>query len=103
MNYFWGNIFDYVKDRRFVPVFFITLAVLFGVPLGVAILVGSTNISDYLKYWPVLATALAVCLLIVIWREVAEARRRRRNRYKISPMSRDELTKARSKLVRTKH
>ena len=100
MSFFWGNVFDYVKDRRFVPVFFVTLAILFGVPLGVALLVGSTNISDYLKYWPVLTAVFALCLLVFVWREVAEARRRRRDCFKVLPLSRDELTKARSKLVK---
>ena len=29
--------FDFFRDRRFVPLFFVTLAVLFGVPLGIAL------------------------------------------------------------------
>jgi hypothetical protein len=100
MNFFWSNAFDFVKDRRFVPVFFITLAVLFGVPLGLAFLVGTTSLGDYLKYWPVFAGIFAVWFLISIGRAIVQARARRRNRYKISPLSRDEMTKARSKLLK---
>ena len=98
MDFFWGNVFDFVKDRRFVPVFFVTLAVLFGVPLGVALLVGTTNLGDYLKYWPIVAGVFAACLLISVVRALVQARARRRDRYKIRPLSRDEMTKARSKL-----
>ena len=100
MNYFWGNIFDYVKDRRFVPVFFITLGVLFGVPLAVAVLVGTTNIKDYFQYWPVMLSVVVGGLVISIFRNVAQARAQRRHGYKVSPLSRDELSKARSKLLK---
>jgi hypothetical protein len=100
MNFSWDNVFDFAKDRRFVPVFFITLAVLFGVPLGVAFLVGTTSISDYFKYWPVIVGIFAAWFLILIGRAIIQARARRRDRYKISPLSRDEMTKARSKLMK---
>jgi hypothetical protein len=100
MNFFWSNVFDYFKDRRFAPVFFITLAVLFGVPLAVALLVGTTNIGDYFRYWPFMAGVFTVWLLISIRRSFVQARARRKDRYKIRPLSRDELNKARSKLLK---
>lgn len=100
MNYFWGNVFDFVKDRRFVPVFFITLGVLFGVPLAAAILIGTTNISDYFQYWPVMAGVFSIWFVILLWRGIRRSRAEQRNRYQISPLSRDEMTKARSKLVK---
>jgi hypothetical protein len=100
MNNSGSDWFEFFKDRRFVPVFFITLLVIFGVPLGMGILVGATSLGDYLKYWPVMAGVFAAWLLIGVVRAFAQVQARRRNRYKVSPLSRDELNKARSKLLK---
>jgi hypothetical protein len=93
------NWFDYFKDRRFVPIFFITLVVLFAGPLVIGIILQVAVSCDLLKYWPFAAAVTGVCLLILIGRGIAQARARRLNRYKSSPLSRDELAKARSKLT----
>ena len=61
------------------------------------------NLQDYLNYI-VLGAAAIFLMLFSIW--IIRARRRmlarRKDRYRISPMSRDELNKARSKLVNNK-
>ena len=102
MNYFWGNVFEYFKDRRIAGMFFGTLMVLLVLLFIGAILVqsiGAENLRTGLVYASPIATGL---FLIWIWRAILRARARRRDRYKISPLSRDELRKARSKLMRAK-
>jgi len=102
MNYFWGNVFDYFKDRRVAGVFFGTLMVLPVVLFIGAILfqaIGAENLKVALKYSIPIVAGL---LLLWIWRSILRARARRRDRYKISPLSRDELRKARSKLMKAK-
>ena len=93
MNYFWGNIFEYFKDRRLGSVFFGTLAVVLGVLVLVAVF-----FQNLLHEWPVVLTAIGLVLVALIWRGFREMRARRLNRYKSSPLSRDEKAKARSKL-----
>ena len=87
------NWFDYFKDRRFAPVFFVTLVLLFtvtGLQVGLRI--------DLLQYWPYLVVPLAGWTVAVVWRFMVVVRARRRDRYQVSPMSREEVRKARSKL-----
>jgi len=102
MNYFWGNVFEYFKDRRIAGIFFGTLMVLTGLLLAGAMLVETIGL-DHLQTGLVYSSPVAGGLFLLwIWRSIARARARNRDRYKISPMSRDELRKARSKLVRAK-
>jgi hypothetical protein len=102
MNYFWGNICEYFKDRRFASVFFGTLFFLVvALALGSLVyqVVGPDNLKTSFLY---ASPVMAVLLVVWIWRSIAQARARRRDRYKISPLSRDEMRKARSKLMRAK-
>jgi hypothetical protein len=99
MNYFWGNFFEYCKERRNAAVFFGTLAVFFGLLVAGVIIYQVADGYNLLQYWPFIVVALSFCLLSVIWQGIRQARARRLNRYKTSPLSRDELRKARSKLV----
>lgn len=102
MNYFWGNVFEYFKDRRYAAVFFGTLAALVGTLIVGSILysvVCAYELQDYIVYS---LPGVAIVLFTWIGSGIAKARARARDRYKISPMSRDELNKARSKLVRNK-
>jgi hypothetical protein len=94
MNYFWGNIFEYFKDRRLGSVFFGTLAAVFGLLVLVAVFY-----QNLLREWPVVLAAIGPVLLALIWRGFRQMRAMRLNRYKSSPLSRDEKTKARSKLI----
>jgi len=92
------NWFDYFKDRRFVPIFFVTLLVLVAGTPVIGIIFQVADSHDLLKYWPFAAAWLGVLLLALIGRSFARARDRRRNRYKSLPLSRDERAKAQSKL-----
>jgi len=92
------NWFDYFKDRRFAPIFFITLVVLFAGTPVIGIIFQGADRYDLFKYWPYASSVIGFCLLVLAGRRFAEARARRRNRYKSSPLSRDEREKAQSKL-----
>ena len=94
------NWFEYFKDRRFVPVFFVTLMVLLpGIAAG-GMLLRAAESNDLLKYWPDIVVIVSAVFIALICRAVVQARARRRARYELSPLSRDELSKARSKLVK---
>lgn len=103
MNFFWSNVFEYFKDRHRGAVFLVSLGMFFvALLVGTIIfqIVGADVVREYLNYiWPV------VLLLFLLWvgREIRWVRAQRRNRYKISPLSRDERVKARSKLIKSKH
>lgn len=89
MNFFWGNVFEYFKDRRLGAVFFGWLVAVFAMlVLGII----------FYRFWPFVLTAFGLWLLVAIVREIHRWQARQRNRYKSSPLSRDELAKARSKL-----
>ena len=101
MNFFWDNVFDYFKERRYGAIFFGSLGMFFVVFMVGTILFQvfhTDELQEYLDY-----VLLAVGGLFVIWIffGIRRLRARRWDRYKSSPLSRDELSKARSKL-RTK-
>jgi hypothetical protein len=97
MNFFWNDVFEYFKDRRVAGIFFGTLLCLAGALLAAALLL---KIMGFYVIYVVLAAGGV--LLLQSAQAVRRALRRRRDRYKSSPLSRDELNKARSKLMRTK-
>ena len=90
--------FDYFKDRRYVPIFFVTLLVLFVGPLILGILFKIADAYNLLNYWPLALLGTCLWLVILIRRAIAYKRARRVDQYEISPLSRDERRKARSKL-----
>lgn len=102
MDFFWGNVFEHFKDRRYAAIFFGSLLALFGTLIVGSILyrvICAYEMQSYLVYsLPGLGLMLAAWLA----RKILAARARARNRYKSSPLSRDELGKARSKLMRVK-
>ena len=92
MNPFWSGFFEQFKDcGRGVLSFFLGLVTLFGL-LFTAVILDKTNASP-----PVLA---GVTLFIFIWMVLLLRRawKHRRQRLNFSPLSSDELVKARSKL-----
>jgi|SRR5215471_8311070 len=100
MNDLWGGVFEYFKERRYAAVFFGTLLAVVGALLAGLILRRVTAGCD-LKECAVYAVPGALLLLLacVSW-AVPRVRVRRRGRPEISQMSRDELQKARSKLLK---
>ncbi len=94
------NWFEYFKDRRFVPVFFVTLVVVLPGIVAGGIALRAAERNDLLKYWPGVVGLFLLVVAVLICRAFVQARVRRRDRYKLSPLSRDELGKARSKLVK---
>ncbi len=95
MSFFWDHFFEGAKERRnaFVGVCTIVLFIAAGV-------VGCQLITafDLLRYLPFFLVGMGLLLAVLIRREFRHMRARRLNRYKSSPLSRDELAKARSKL-----
>jgi hypothetical protein len=92
------NWFDYFKDRRFVPIFFVTLLALCVGPLILGILFKIADGYNLLNYWPLAVIGTGLWLLVLTRRVIADMRARRRGRHEILPLSRDERCKARSKL-----
>jgi hypothetical protein len=98
MNFFWSNVFEYFKDRRFAAVFFGTLAALFGAMIAGAILYQVICAYELQEYLPDFLPGAGVFLLVWAGLGIRRMRARRLDGYKSSPLSRDELSKARSKL-----
>lgn len=93
MDHFWTNVFEYFKDRHLGAVFIRTLLVL------ILLLVAGIFLYPFWAYiWPVMAG------IFLFWmgRAFLQARARWRNRYQSSPLSRDEIIKARAKLIRAR-
>jgi len=78
MNSFWGNLYDTYKDRRYGILF---LASFGGLVLS-----------------PILLPMMGLYVLGRGWSAFCLARDNRRNKLRYSPLSRDELRVARSKL-----
>jgi purine-cytosine permease-like protein len=98
MNFFWSNVFEHFKDRRFAAVFFGTLAAFFGAMIVGAILYQVICAYELQGYLPDALPGGGVFLLVWVVLGIRRMRARRLDRYKSSPLSRDELSKARSKL-----
>ena len=97
MGPFWSSLFDHLKHcGRNATLFILTLAGLL-VLTALAAVICDTHLHKYLL--PVLP---GVILLAAAWVGVAirRARARRRERLHRSPLSRDELRVARSKLMK---
>jgi hypothetical protein len=100
MDFFWSNVFEYFKDRRVAAVFFGTLLALGGLLIAGFIAAQVICAYELQRYAVYAVPVMAFAFLVQLSRTIARARARRRDRYKISPMSRDEMNKARSKLMK---
>jgi hypothetical protein len=100
MSPFWGSLFEQLKRcGRSASLFLVTLAVLF-IVLCLAAFILSTELYKYLK--PALAV-IAVLAFARLGVGIRRARARRRERLENSPLSRDELRVARSKLMKDRN
>jgi len=99
MSPFWIGFFEQLR-RRGAWIFAIMLLAFFGLVL----LISETGAGDFLIQWlPEASILIAAFGILIVALAIRQARARRKNRFKISPLSRDEMNKARSKLVRPKN
>jgi len=103
MNSFWNNLYDCAKDRRYGMLFLTVLLAFPGlIILGATIykITGANNLREY--FLPALP-GIGILLVALSWRIIRRARKRGREQLKYSPLSRDELLKARSKLTKNRN
>ncbi|MGC9943061.1 MAG: hypothetical protein ABSE48_14620 [Verrucomicrobiota bacterium] len=94
MNFLWNQVFESTRERRNAAIF-ICAVVLF----IVAFIVGNVLAAfDLWRYWPLILVVIGLCGVVLIWNSIRQMRTWRLNHYKSTPLSRDELAKARSKL-----
>ena len=106
MSPFWASLFDSLKDRgRNTTAFFIALGAFFvaifiaaGIEQEIA---NSSDVFDYVKPALRCLVVLAVFLLCLAIRQAFSRRKRRRPNF--SRLSSDELSKARSKLLKDRN
>jgi len=100
MNSFWSNLYDQYRDRRYAALFLAILVIFLGLSiLGVALYL-HTSPLDWSEGFVAVCFGVGVFVAALVWRAIRSARARRRNLPTSSPLSRDELSKARSKLVK---
>ena len=100
MNSCWSNLYDRFKDRRYGTLFIITFLTSLGLLIFAGAVISIVRQSNSEE--TVLAFVPAMVLLIValVWKMILLARAQRNAGTKFPPLSRDELSKARSKLVK---
>ena len=97
MNSLWSKLYEATKDRRYGTLFLGTFLGLLGL-FAASLLFGAwIGWGNYIK--PFLLAA-GVLILAISWRLIRHARQPNRNRLKLAGLSRDELAKARSKLMK---
>ena len=102
MNSFWCTVFDYYKERRTAAILystFMVLAIIGGIGFLLYQVVRAYELEEYMGY-----AGMAAGAMFFLWviRTFNGARARARCRYKSSPLSCDELKKARSKLLKAR-
>ena len=100
MNSIWSNLYDKFKDRRYGALFFVSLMSVFGLLLLAVILeqiIGPANVQEYfLQALP----GIGILVVALIWRTVRRSRSQRVIKFRREELSRDEVCKARSKLMK---
>jgi biotin transporter BioY len=104
MNSIWSNLYDKFKDRRYGVLFFSCLVGVFGLFLFGAFLYSNLGGIDFgplelQRHFLQLLPGISILAVALIWRAVRRARMRRGKRFRREELSRDEILKARSKLV----
>jgi hypothetical protein len=109
MDSFWGNLLEHFKSRSawiFVPALLIFFALILLSQYLVDSLLSNNlpdiSSEDVIRFSLYVMPAVVVLLVAGIGSRIRHRRARRRKRYESSTLSRDELTKARSKLGKTK-
>jgi hypothetical protein len=103
MNSIWSNLYDKFKDRRYGALFFISLMSVLGLLLlavMVGQIIGPANVQEYvLQALP----GVGIIIVALIWRAVRRSRAQRGKRFRREELSRDEVCKARSKLMKNQN
>lgn len=109
MNSIWNNLYDKAKDRRYGALFFSSLVAFFVVFLLGALIykiLGGINFGpfDLQARFLELAPGILILTTALVWRGIrrARARAQREKSFRREELSRDEIRKARSKLVARK-
>jgi peptidoglycan/LPS O-acetylase OafA/YrhL len=100
MSHFWCSLFEHLKGcGQNATLFLVALAGFVGLLVAAAIILNTQLRQYFMAALPWLGVLLAAWGGLAIRR----ARARRRERLLQSPMSEDEVSKARSKLVRSRN
>lgn len=104
MNSIWSNLYDKFKDRRYGVLFFSSLIVVFVTFLLGAFLYNILGGIDFSRFnlqahFLQLLPGFLILMVALIWRAIRRARMRRGKRFRREELSRDEIRKARSKLM----
>jgi arginine exporter protein ArgO len=101
MSPFWVGLFENLRGRgRNATLFLIALAALFGVLLVSGVLAEILSSKDYGDYARIVLTLVGIVVVIWFGRMFCRGFFAKYDRSNISRLSSDELTKARSKLLR---
>lgn len=102
MNSFWERIYDAVKDRNYGMLFFGTFLGMIIAFFLIGLLVAITGVNGVQTYLMPVLGGMAFFAVIAMAVTIRRARRQRAKRRKFMELSRDEIQKARSKLMRSK-
>ena len=109
MNSFWSNLYEPSKDRRNGILFLITFFAFLGVfALGILVyhVINELNLA-LTDFQIVLAMLVLPGIIILIaaftWRAIRRTKPQTNERFQRKEMSRDEIIKARSKLVKLRN
>ena len=104
MNSIWNNLYDKAKDRRYGVLFFFSLFGFFGLFLGGVIICKNLEGVDLApldlpSHFLELLPGFLIVLAALVWRGLRRARAQKGSRFRREQLSRDEICKARSKLM----
>lgn len=104
MNSIWNNLYDKAKDRRYGILFFFSLFGFFGFFLMSVLtykILGGIDFGtfDLQPHFLQLVPVIVIIMVALAWRSFRRARTQGGNKFRHGELSRDEISKARSKLV----
>jgi biotin transporter BioY len=104
MNSIWNNLYDHAKDRRYGALFFSSLVGVFVVFLLGALIyqiLGGMDFGsfDLQAHFLELMPGIVILIAALAWRGIRRARAQHPKRFRSVELSRDEIRKARSKLM----
>ncbi|MGA2240682.1 MAG: hypothetical protein ABSH11_01395 [Verrucomicrobiota bacterium] len=98
MNSFWNNLYDNFKDRRYGALFLSTILAFFGLLISGVIISAILREFGMQEYFLEALPGIGILGLAWAFLKFRRAQAERKKRLSHSPLSRDELRAARSKL-----